>query len=143
MWRLSLAVRFLFLALGLSLFLCAQNPTAEQRATPAKFRIAGTIVNAVDGAPLGKARVSIFETADRANTVSMITSENGHFAFPQLTTSTNNSRPPSLPTPVSTPKASSCVSRRWRYWPAKSSMSQAIPSAMRRSCSMGKITVVE
>jgi hypothetical protein len=63
----------------------AQKPVAEQSAAPdTKFKIAGTIVNVLDGAPLGKARVSIFDTSNRANPVWMITSENGHFEFPQL-----------------------------------------------------------
>jgi hypothetical protein len=41
-------------------------------------------VNALDGAPLGRARVSIFDTNNRANPIWMITSENGHFEFLQL-----------------------------------------------------------
>jgi Carboxypeptidase regulatory-like domain len=78
------------LALGLILWhssatLCAQNPNAEQsNSHDAKFKIAGTIVNALNGAPIGKARVSIFDTSNRANSAWMITSENGHFEFPEL-----------------------------------------------------------
>jgi len=82
--------RLALLALGLvSLASCcicgAQNP-ARAQSTPqdATFRIAGTIVNALDGSPLGRARVSIAETSNRPNPVSMITSENGHFEFLQL-----------------------------------------------------------
>jgi hypothetical protein len=63
----------------------AQSGTLERSATQdAKFKIAGTIVNSLDGAPIGKARVSIFDTGNRANLVSMITSETGHFEFAQL-----------------------------------------------------------
>src|SRR5579859_190994 len=47
-------------------------------------RIAGTIVNALDGSPLARARVSVAETNSRSNSVSLITSENGHFDFPGL-----------------------------------------------------------
>jgi len=90
MFSLLPRIRFHLLALWLILlhfssFLCAQNPIVGQSATQdAKFKIAGTIVNALDGAPLGKARVSIFDTSDPANPVWMVTSENGHFEFPQL-----------------------------------------------------------
>ena len=61
------STRFRLLALGLILLhSCAalgrQNPIAEQSTVQeARFKIAGTIVNALDGAPLGQARVSIFD----------------------------------------------------------------------------------
>lgn len=83
-------IRFGLPALGLVLLhacatLCAQNPNAERSSShDPKFKIAGTIVNALNGAPIGKARVSIFDTSNRANSAWMITSENGHFEFPQL-----------------------------------------------------------
>jgi 5-hydroxyisourate hydrolase-like protein (transthyretin family) len=54
-------------------------------AAQAGYRIAGTVVNAVGGNPLARARVTIFEVADRQNTRFVITSENGHFEFAQLT----------------------------------------------------------
>jgi uncharacterized protein (DUF2141 family) len=90
MFRLLRPVGFRLPALGLALLhscaiFCAQSPTAERSATQdAKFKIAGTLVSSLDGAPLGKARVSIFDTSNRANTVWMITSETGHFEFAQL-----------------------------------------------------------
>lgn len=81
-------LRLLVLALIL-LHTCAtrgaQNPIADQSAVrDARFNIAGTIVNALDGAPLGQARVSIFDASNRANAIWMITSEDGHFEFLQL-----------------------------------------------------------
>jgi protocatechuate 3,4-dioxygenase beta subunit len=48
------------------------------------FRITGTVVNAMTGAPLSQARISIANTKDRAKVTSMSTSENGHFEFLQL-----------------------------------------------------------
>ena len=90
MFDLLRATRFRFLALGLILLhssatLGVQSPNAEQSNSPdTKFKIAGTIVNALNGAPIAKARVSIFDTSNRANPASMITSENGHFEFPGL-----------------------------------------------------------
>jgi hypothetical protein len=63
----------------------AQNPIADQSTVrDARFNIAGTIVNALDGAPLRQARVSIFDATNRANAIWMITSEDGHFEFLQL-----------------------------------------------------------
>jgi protocatechuate 3,4-dioxygenase beta subunit len=60
--------------------------TAPQDASPAaqSFRISGTAVNAMTGAPLSQARISIAETVDRGKITSMITSEDGHFVFSQL-----------------------------------------------------------
>src|SRR5437016_14061569 len=88
MFGLLRAIRLRPLALVLLLLPCcatlgAQN--AEQsNSHDTKFRIAGTIVNALNGASIGKARVSIFDTSNRANSAWTITSENGHFEFPQL-----------------------------------------------------------
>ena len=48
------------------------------------FRIAGTVVNAMTGAPLSQARISIADTRDRSKPMGMITSEDGHFEFSQL-----------------------------------------------------------
>src|SRR5260370_42065955 len=59
--------------------------TAPQDASPAaqSFRISGTAVNAMTGAPLSQARISIAEIVDRGKITSMITSEDGHFVFSQ------------------------------------------------------------
>jgi len=60
----------------------AQNASGNQGAAPEMaYRISGTIVSAVDGRPLGKARVSLVEATNRVRAVWMITAENGHFEF--------------------------------------------------------------
>lgn len=56
----------------------ADSPTVQS------FRIEGTAVNAMTGAPLPQARISIAETGNRGRLISMITSEDGHFKFSQL-----------------------------------------------------------
>jgi uncharacterized protein (DUF2141 family) len=48
------------------------------------FKIAGTVVNAMTGAPLSQARISIADTRERGKPSWMITSEDGHFEFSQL-----------------------------------------------------------
>src|SRR5262245_56314893 len=76
---------FVLSLLSIPSHLCsAQAPPAQDTPQNATSRIAGTIVNALDGSPLGRARVSIFDTSNRTNPVSLITSENGHFEFPGL-----------------------------------------------------------
>jgi len=76
------------LALAL-LFSCpllvAQNPTSDPRTSnDVKFKIAGTIVNSLTGAPLNQARVTLADTADRRNRAFIITTENGRFTFGPL-----------------------------------------------------------
>jgi hypothetical protein len=62
-----------------------QTPPAQDVSRPAEsFKIAGTIVNAITGAPLSQARVSIAESRDRSKPVSLVTSEDGHFEFSSL-----------------------------------------------------------
>src|SRR6266478_2533803 len=79
--------RLALLSLGLvSLASCcicgAQNP-ARAQSTPqdATFRMAGTIVNALDGSPLGRALVSIADMSILPNLVSMTTLLNGNSEF--------------------------------------------------------------
>jgi len=90
MLRLASAMRLVVPVLGLAvLHSCAllgrQSPLPDRSATPeAKFKIAGTIVSSLTGTPLGKARVSLFDTRNPADVVWMITSENGHFEFGSL-----------------------------------------------------------
>ncbi len=60
----------------------AQNTAPEQMpATNGSYRIAGTVVSATGGQPLSGARVLIAETKNRRNIQSLITSEDGRFAF--------------------------------------------------------------
>jgi protocatechuate 3,4-dioxygenase beta subunit len=65
----------------------AQSQTpAVQEGSPARqaFKVAGTVVSATTSAPLSQARIWIAETRDRGKSISMITSEDGHFEFSQL-----------------------------------------------------------
>jgi Carboxypeptidase regulatory-like domain len=48
------------------------------------FKIAGTAVNAITGAPLSQARISVAETKERGSVTSMVTTEDGHFEFSRL-----------------------------------------------------------
>ncbi len=72
------------------LFLCnfanAQSASGEQRTTDSEvgFKISGTVVNALTGAPLSQARIALTDTADQANTLSVLTTEDGRFAFTAL-----------------------------------------------------------
>jgi Carboxypeptidase regulatory-like domain len=93
MFTLTRSVRFLsvLLALAFSSFaapLHAQGPaTVRGQSAPRSgdFKISGTIVNALTGAPLANARASIIDTRDRANPLwSMITAEDGRFEFTSL-----------------------------------------------------------
>ena len=64
-----------------------QNPSPEPEEKPAAvetFKIAGTAVNAMTGAPLVQARISIADTKDRNRVISVITQESGHFEFSDL-----------------------------------------------------------
>jgi hypothetical protein len=63
----------------------AQGTPANRNAgVNAGFKISGTVVSALDGAPLGKARVSLVDTANPANAAWIITSENGRFSFESI-----------------------------------------------------------
>jgi len=57
---------------------------SQALAAESKFKIAGTVVNSVTGAPLGKARITLMDTANRANMLSVITGDDGHFTFHSL-----------------------------------------------------------
>src|SRR5882724_5269169 len=57
------------------------TPEDRSSAFGAGYKISGTIVNALDGSPLGRARVSLIDTKNRTQAVSMVTSESGHFEF--------------------------------------------------------------
>jgi len=71
------------------LCICTFVPSRAQSAGQAssadtKFKITGTVVNSVTGAPLGKARITLVDTANRANMLSVITGDDGHFEFYSL-----------------------------------------------------------
>jgi hypothetical protein len=57
---------------------------AQQGIDSGPFRIAGTVVNAITGAPLSRARVTIADTRNRQHTRWMITADDGRFVFDQL-----------------------------------------------------------
>ena len=65
--------------------LAAQNPPSDHRTNnDVKFKIAGTVVNSLTGAPLNQARVTLADTADRRNRAFIITTDNGRFTFAPL-----------------------------------------------------------
>lgn len=62
----------------------AQNPlptTPQGSAEAQGFKIAGTAVNAVTGAPLARAKVSMADTRARTRRIETITGDDGHFEF--------------------------------------------------------------
>jgi hypothetical protein len=65
----------------------AQNPlpAAPQSSEEAQgYKISGTAVNAVNGAPLARAKVSVADTRARTRRIETITDEGGHFEFTGL-----------------------------------------------------------
>jgi hypothetical protein len=48
------------------------------------YKIAGTVVNAVTGAPLARVNVSLADTQSRARMIATVTGESGHFEFAGL-----------------------------------------------------------
>src|SRR5580693_7199486 len=65
--------------------LAAQSSTAlPSQSSDATFRIAGTIVNAIGGNPLARARVTIVDAKNRQHAQWMITSYDGRFDFKQV-----------------------------------------------------------
>lgn len=67
---------------------CAvQTPDGKRLAEAgAPTKIAGTVVSAVTGMPLGQARISISDAKNHANILWMTTSENGRFEFDHVPT---------------------------------------------------------
>ncbi|MGA8492795.1 MAG: carboxypeptidase-like regulatory domain-containing protein [Terriglobales bacterium] len=90
MSKFSQLHRSMILACGLILpcspAVCAAQSAsvAQNQSSSGTLRIAGTIVNALGGNPLARARVSIFDTTNPQNRQSVITSEDGRFDFKQL-----------------------------------------------------------
>ena len=65
--------------------LAAQNSVPPQtQPSSSAFRIAGTVVNAIGGSPLARARVTIVDARNRKNMQSLITSDDGRFDFKQV-----------------------------------------------------------
>ena len=65
--------------------LAAQTPPPDHRTNnDIKFKIAGTVVNSLTGAPLNQARVTLADTADRRNRAFIITTDDGRFTFASL-----------------------------------------------------------
>jgi hypothetical protein len=84
-WKQS---SILMLVSVLSCFLtvaAAQPPNLQPAQFPTSgFRIAGTVVDAIGGSPLTRARVTILDVRNPQNLQWTITSEDGHFAFQQV-----------------------------------------------------------
>jgi 5-hydroxyisourate hydrolase-like protein (transthyretin family) len=80
--RYQLAI--LLLGLLLCLSTSAASAQSTYSATAGGFRIAGTVVNALGGNPLPRARVTIEDTRDSQKVQYTITSEDGRFEFTQL-----------------------------------------------------------
>jgi hypothetical protein len=78
-------VNFALILLCACTFLPSQARSANQEsAANTKFKITGTVVNSITGAPLGKARITLMDTANRANMLSVVTGDDGHFEFHSL-----------------------------------------------------------
>ncbi len=77
-----------FLVLALAVGLSAQEPTAAPAAPTAlpaaRFSISGTVVDSVTGAPLGHTVVAIAPVSKRDDFRTMITGNDGRFAFAEL-----------------------------------------------------------
>ena len=61
----------------------AQVPSAGQQA-PSTYTISGTVVSATTGTPLAQTRVSLTDTNNSRNVASLLTGEDGRFAFRRL-----------------------------------------------------------
>ncbi|MGA9039769.1 MAG: carboxypeptidase-like regulatory domain-containing protein [Terriglobales bacterium] len=73
-----------FALLGWSLASLAQDSGQAEITLGAQFRIAGTAVNAISGAPLAQTRVTIYDVKNPNAMRSTVTSEDGRFEFGQL-----------------------------------------------------------
>jgi Carboxypeptidase regulatory-like domain len=74
----------LILVCACTLGLSGPRSANQEPAANTKFKIAGTVVNSITGTPLGKARITLTDTANRANILSVITGDDGHFEFYSL-----------------------------------------------------------
>ncbi len=69
---------------SLAVFAAQSSTTPPSQSSDATFRIAGTIVNAIGGNPLARARVTIVDAKNRQKAQWMITSDDGRFDFKQV-----------------------------------------------------------
>jgi protocatechuate 3,4-dioxygenase beta subunit len=85
-----LSFRRVILAFGmvlshsLPIFAAQSSSALPSQSSDATFRIAGTMVNAIGGNPLARARVTIVDAKNRQNAQWMITSDDGRFDFKQV-----------------------------------------------------------
>ena len=61
----------------------AQMPSAGQQAT-STYTVSGTVVSATNGTPLAQTRVTLSDTNNSRNVASLLTGEDGRFAFRRL-----------------------------------------------------------
>ncbi|HXM64306.1 MAG TPA: carboxypeptidase regulatory-like domain-containing protein [Terriglobales bacterium] len=73
----------LILLYSLPVFAAQSSSTVQTQSSSGTLRIAGIIVNALGGNPLGRARVTIADARNPQNRQSVITSEDGRFEFKQ------------------------------------------------------------
>jgi hypothetical protein len=80
------ALCFALATLLLSVRVDAQSASAQSAAADSQssFRISGTFINEVTGSPLDRTRVTLVDTTNQATRWSVVTTENGHFAFTAL-----------------------------------------------------------
>jgi len=68
-----------------SSFVGAQAPSVPPKAaTAGSYTISGTVVSAATGTPIAQARVTLIDTDNSRNAASLLTHEDGRFAFHQL-----------------------------------------------------------
>jgi hypothetical protein len=69
---------------SLAVFAAQSSTVPPSQSSDPTFRIAGTIVNAIGGNPLARARVTIVDAKNRQKAQWMITSDDGRFDFKQV-----------------------------------------------------------
>ena len=69
---------------SLAIFAAQSSTAPPSQSSDATLRIAGTIVNAIGGNPLARARVTIVDAKNRQKAQWMITSDDGRFDFKQV-----------------------------------------------------------
>jgi hypothetical protein len=69
---------------SLAIFAAQSSTAVPSQSSDATFRIAGTIVNAIGGNPLARARITIVDAKNRQKAQWIITSDDGRFDFKQV-----------------------------------------------------------